>query len=337
MNIKYFSPVLALALVLAVAGCNKTGKLNEKSKESLPTGPVALKLKWTPNERVVQDMDMKMKTETAIPGQPEPMKQDITMGQKYAMTVLKENPDGGHEVEMEYLSASMGMEQGGKKMLDYDSTKKSPDDAKNPVASMFDKIIGSKLRFFLDASNNVDRIEGVDEMMSRISSGRNAAAIAPLKSMFSEGYFKQMMSSSKFLPPNAVSPGDTWPVQMEIPMEALGTLVLDYTFTLERWEQHGKRNCARMELSGTIKTKDGGNAKPNQMGMTMAIQDGTTSGVSWFDPELGIVIDSQMHQDMKMNITIPKNPRAKPGTPVQSQTMTSQMSQDINIKLDSFN
>src|ERR1039457_2531044 len=136
MNKKHLIPIVALALVVAGAGCNKAGKLNEKSTQPTPTGPVALKLKWTPNERVVQDMDMKMKTETAIPGQPEPMKQDITMGQKYAMTVLKENPDGGHELEMEYLSASMGMEQGGKKMLDYDSAKKSDADAKNPVAGM---------------------------------------------------------------------------------------------------------------------------------------------------------------------------------------------------------
>ena len=124
---------------------------------------------------------------------------------------------------------------------------------------------------------------------------------------------------------------------MDMPMDMLGTLVMDYTFTLERWEQHGKRNCARMEFQGTIKTKDGDNAKPNQLGMTMSIQDGTTSGVSWFDPELGIIIDSQMHQDMTINISLPKNPRVKPGTPIQTQTLTTQTSQDINIKLDSFN
>ena len=337
MNKKYFSPIVVLVLALAVAGCNKAGKLNEKSKQSLPTGPVALKLKWTPNERVVQDMDMKMQTETAIPGQPAPMKQDMAMGQKYALTVLKENPDGGHELEMEYLSARMGMEQNGKKVMDYDSEKKSETDAKNPVAGMFGKMVGSKLHFFLDASNNVDHIEGVDEMMSRMSSGRGAAQLAPLKSMFSESSFRQMLSSSKFLPPNPVAPGDTWPVQLEMPDETVGTLSLDFNFTLERWEQHGKRNCARMEFQGTVKTKPGTSNKPNAMGMTISIQDGTISGVSWFDPELGITIDSQMHENMTLSISI-KNPRAKPGTPAaQPQNMSSQLTQDINIKLDSLN
>ena len=336
MNKKHLISIVALALVVAGAGCNKSGKLNEKSTQPTPTGPVALKLKWTPNERVVQNMDIKMKTETDVPGQPAPIKQDMAMGQKYALTVLKENPDGGHELEMEYLSARMGMEQNGKKIVpDYDSDKKSDADAKNPVAEMLGKLVGSKLHFFLDASNNLEHVEGVEEMKNRMSSGRNAAQLAPLKSMFSESSFRQMMGSSKFLPPNPVSPGDTWPVQLEMPDETVGTLLLDFNFTLERWEQHGKRNCARMEFQGSVKTKAGTADKPNAMGMTIAIQDGTISGVSWFDPELGITIDSQMHQIMTLNLTF-KDPRARAGTPAtKTQNMSSQLTQDINIKLDS--
>lgn len=333
MNKNRWFPIVALAAVVAVAGCNKAGKLSEKSKQPMPTGPVELKLKWTPNERVVQDLDMKIKTEMSIPGQPAPMQQDVTMGQKFALTVLQATPDGGHEVEMEYLSSRMGMEQGGKTMMNFDSTKKSADDAKNPIAGIFDKIVGSKIRFYLDASNNVERIDGADEMMNRLSAGRKASDIAPFKSMFSESYFKQMMSSSLFLPPKPVSPGDSWPVKMEFPMDPLGTLVLDYTFTLERWEQHGQRNCARMEFQGTIQTKPGPEASAT--GMAMSIQDGNASGVSWFDPELGITIDSDIHQDMTLVISFPTNPRRKAGTPARMQTMTNQMSQVLNIKLDS--
>ena len=333
MNAIRWFPVVALAAALAAAGCNKAGKLSEKSKQPPPTGPVELKLKWTPNERVVQNLDMKTKTEMSVPGQPAPIQQNITMGQKFALTVLQEMPDGGHEVEMEYLGARMGVEQGGKTVMDYDSTRKSADEKKNPVADMFGKIIGAKIHFFLDASNNVERIEGVDELMNRMATGRQASDLAPLKSMFSEGYFKQMMSSSLYLPPKPVAPGDSWPVRLEIPMDPLGTLVLDYTFTLERWEMHGKRNCARMEFQGTIETKPGPDA--SAMGMTMALHDGTTSGVSWFDPELGITIDSLIHQDLTMTMSFPKNPRPKPGTPVQMQTITNQMSQVLNVKLDS--
>jgi hypothetical protein len=329
MNAKHVFPIVVLALVVAGAGCNKAGKLSEHSKLAPTSGPVELKSKWPAGERVVQNLDMKVKTELTIPGQPAPVLQNMTMGEKYALKVLKENPDGGHEVEMEFLSARMGMDMAGKSMVNYDSTKKSAADAADPVAGVFGKIIGSKIKFFLNASNDVDRVEGVDEMVNRMSAGGQASTVASFKSMFSEGYFKQMMSSSRFLPPKPVSPGDTWPVQLEFPMDPLGTLVMDFTFTFQSWEMHGQRNCARLEFDGSVKSRPGAN--PGAAGMTMAIQNGTTSGTSWFDPELGITIDTIMNQDMTINITVPKNPRA----PNQPQTVTSKMNQVLNIKLDS--
>ena len=190
----------------------------------------------------------------------------------------------------------------------------------------------------MDASNNIDHIEGVDEVMSRLSSGGPAATTAALKGMMNEGYFKQMMSSSRFMPHQAVSHCDSWPVELEYPAAPLGTLVLDYTFTLQSWEKHGKRNCARLEFTGTIKTKsDTATASPAMMGMIMSIKDGNTSGTAWFDPELGIIIDTKTSQDMSIAIVVPKNPKVKTGPFSQPQTLTTHVSQTIEIKLDSLN
>lgn len=325
--------IAMLALSLAWTGCNKSGKLNEKSAFKTPSGPVELKLKWPQGERIVQELDMKQAMEMSIPGRPAPMKQDTTMGQAYGLTVLSANPAGGHEVEMDFLSARMGSKLGDKTVLDYDSAKKSATDKANPVAEMFGKIVGSKIRFFLDASNVVERIEGVDDLVSRLSVGAQSDALASLKAMYSEGYFKQMMSANQFMPPNAVQPGDTWPVHMEFPMATMGTMALDYTFTLQRWEMHGKRNCARLEFTGTIQTKPDPDAKPG--GMSISINDGSSSGTSWFDPELGITIDTTMNQDMKiaMQIPQPQNPKAKPGAAARTQSITGQMTQAMTIKL----
>jgi hypothetical protein len=65
----------------------------------------------------------------------------------------------------------------------------------------------------------------------------------------------------------------------------------------------------------------------------MTILDGNSSGVSWFDPELGISIDATINQDLKMAMTIPMNGRGKPAA--RTQTMTNIMSSAINMKLDS--
>jgi hypothetical protein len=330
MKKNLFLITVTLALGLSWVGCNKSNKLDKVSTFTTPSGPVELKVKWPQGERIVQDMDMKMNMELSMPGQPSPMKQDMTMGQEYGLTVLKEDANGGHEVEMEFVSARMGMVMGGKTLLDYDSTKKSPPGKANPVADMFGKIVGSKIQYFLNASNDVERIEGVDELVNRLSSGGRADALAPFKdTMFSKDHFKQMMSANRFMPPKAVQPGDTWPIKQSFEMGPLGTMVMDFNCTFQKWEQVGKRNCARIEFQGTIKSTPGANANPT--GMSMSILDGNFSGVSWFDPELGITIDTTLNQDMTMAMTMTMNMRGKTTT----QTMTNIMHQIITIKLES--
>lgn len=312
-----------LSLSLAWLGCNKSGKLNQPSEQKPPAGPVEFKLKWPLGERVEQELDMKLKSEITMPGQPM-MTQNVAMGQTYGLTVLQANPDGTHEVEMDFLSARMNMKMGEKVLMDYDSAKKAATDKPNPLGAVFDKLVGSKIEYFLDASNAVDRIEGVDGLMTRLASGGNDQTVAPMKSMYSEGYFKQLMSANLLLPNKPVQPGDTWPVHLEVPMGMMGTMVMAYDFTFASWEMHGKRNCARLEFQGSVNLKPDANA--GKSGFSMTIQDGTASGIAWFDPELGITIDTTMNQNFTMLMQVP-NGRGK------MQSITNTMDQAMNIKL----
>lgn len=317
-----------LAFALPWLGCNKSGKLDQPSSYKTPEGPVELKLKWPAGERIVQEMLMKQKSTISVPSQATPMQQDMSMRQDYALTVLKANPDGGHELEMEYLNARMKMEMGGKTMMDYDSAKKAADAKADPtVGNILANIVGAKVRFFLDATNEVARAEGVDDLLKRIESSgaAGAGAATALKSMFSEDYFKQLMGQNRFLPAKPVKPGDTWVVTTEFPMAGMGTMVLDYNFTFQSWEMHGKRNCARLEFDGAIKSKP--DANPSPTGMAISGLDGSTSGTSWFDPDLGIVIDSSINQDINMVMNMPS------GRAGSTMTMTNQMNQIITVKL----
>jgi hypothetical protein len=331
MNKTKFLITAALVLGFFWVGCNKSGKLNTASTFTAPSGPMELKVKWPLGERVVQNMEVKQTAEITVPNQPNPILQEMTMGQEYGLTVLKEYPEGGREVELEFLGLSMVMRMGGKPMVDYDSAKKSADDGKNPVAVMFQKIIGAKLLYHLDASNRVERIEGVDTLLAQLESGGRPDLTAGLKSMFNEGYFKQIMDTTRYLPSKPVQPGDTWPIQMEIPMGQIGIIKIDYTVTFQGWEQHGKRTCARLEVQGTLKSNPDPDAKT--AGLSMNISEGTVSGVSWFDPELGMAIDASMDQGMKMTMTIPVNPRGN--ATGKTQTIGSNMKQVVTIKLES--
>ncbi len=117
-------------------------------------------------------------------------------------------------------------------------------------------------------------------------------------------------------------------------MEQMGIMVLDYTFTFQNWEKHGPRNCARLEFSGTIKTKPDPDASAAPGGMTISNLNGTSSGTSWFDPEIGLTIDTSMNQDMSMVINLPSQ-FGKRGAGGKTQSITNQMTQVMEIKLSS--
>ena len=186
--------IAALAMSLAWVGCNKSGKLGEASGFKIPTGPVELKLKWPLGERVLQSLEVQQTTEVTVPNTPAPMKQDMSFGQQYALTVLKDDGAGGREVEMEFLSTRGSMTNAGRGTASFDSANKSPSDTGNPMADSLMKLVGAKLTFFLDASNAVQKVEGVDEIRNRFAAGAKTGPANGLEGMFTEPYFKQMLN-----------------------------------------------------------------------------------------------------------------------------------------------
>jgi len=323
---------VTLASSLCWMGCNKSGKLNQPSTFKPPAGPVELKLKWPVGERVSQSLDVKMNMQISGTNLPSTINQDMTLGEDFGLNVLKAEADGGHEVELEFQGIRMKLVQGGKSLIDYDSAKKSSANGKDPglatVEKMFQNVIGAKIQYFLDASNQVERMEGYDTLMNALAVGGQASAANSMKSMFNEGSLKQMIGG-QHLPTKPVQPGDSWPVQTDVTMGELGTMTMNYNFNFERWEMHGKRMCARLEFQGTLKSK--ANPEAAATGMAVSVQNGDSSGVTWFDPELGMVIETIMNQNMDMNMTMPVPGRGKNAT----QTMTMAMKQAISVKLNS--
>src|SRR5208282_1946153 len=105
------------------------------------------------------DMETKRNGEYLTPGQPDPLKEYKTVEKKIGLTVLKATPGGGHEVELEFLSFLDRIALGCKTVLDYDSTQKSSASGTNSLADLYGKVVGSQIRYFLNASNGVERME----------------------------------------------------------------------------------------------------------------------------------------------------------------------------------
>ncbi len=194
---------------------------------------------------------------------------------------------------------------------------------------MFGRIVGAKISYVLDQSNNVVSMQGVQELMRQAHA--TGAGGQFFKSFFNEDYFRQVMEGSRFLPPDPVQPGDTWPVKITEPSANTGPITMDFTFTFKDWEMHGPRSCARVEVTGTMESEPGGTTGPN--GIMVTLQDGTATGVYWWDPEFGMPIDSNLKVDTTVLVAFPKRMQAQIGAAV----MTNQLSQVITTKVDSLN
>jgi hypothetical protein len=324
---------IALAATLSFIGCNKAGKLSEHSKSlTPPSGPVQLTEKWPVGEHIVKRIAMKMDNDISVPNQP-PIKQQTSIGQRYGLSVKNGETTAGRMVEMEFLSMAIKVDQAGKTVVDYDSEAKTSGTPGDQTTAMFQKvlqpIIGTKLRYFINATNGLDRVEGIDEMIQRFSADGQNPAAGSMKNMFNEAYLREMIGDSRYLPPTPVQPSDSWPVNMDVNLGDLGILTISNTVTLSNWEQHGPRLCARLDFDGTFTGKPAQNG--NKTGMGLNIQSGTLSGSSWFDPELGMTIDSTVNQDLNLTMKVPANPQAK----MPAQTIKMLMHQLINVKLDS--
>ena len=327
VSVALLAPFLAAAFLLS--GCGKSGQLDQTSKFAVPSGPVPLPQHWRAGERIVKSFDLKMSSHISVPGQP--IQQDMTLHEQWALNVLAENPNGSHAGEMELLQIRAQLEQGGRMIGEYDS-KNPPGSTTNATAAAFRKVfadaVGARVPFLLDASNRLERIDR-GALKARLAASEANGPGAGLKSLFNEGFLRQMIGDSHTLPARSVQVGDTWTVHGDLPLDELGRLASDYEYNLQSWESRGKRLCARLEFQGTLKGQ--ADPHPDAESMSMSLQDGSVSGVSWFDPELGLMTETSLTQDLSMIMTVPVHAHGKN----MMMTMTNAMHQIITIKLES--
>jgi hypothetical protein len=336
--------------------------VDQVSAFTAPTGPVDLKLKWPLGARFIEDIDVRQTMAIYNPGQSEPVKQDLTLYFEHAFTVMNETPEGGREVELEFPTARMGMVIGSYQWQ-YDSSHRSATD-KSQVATVFGKILDSRIRYLLNARNEVERMDGVDELVNQLTFGSGAKLrrgtdwdkkvldgvlkqimtgtrepdhFAWLKRMFNKAYFESKIRHY-FLPTQPVQPGDTWPVAHEYSAGGArileSVLVRDFNVTFRAWEPHGERVCARLEFQGTEKTRTEANS--NAAAAVTPIMDGTYSGVAWFDLESGRILEVVSTRDFNVTSNKPVNPGSNPTGVGPLQSTTDQHHQVITEKLISL-
>jgi len=326
--------ILSLILASFLSGCKKSeqadsGGVSPGAEKSAPgkSGPsVELKVKWPVGNRYVYRMDIEQTVSTKMPQMPKPMRQDISMAQTYALSVLTETNNGGRQLELEFLSQELEVKMGEQTMMNFDSKGDASGDKQNPFAAPYRRMIGSRLTLVTDSSNKVESVEGFDEWMEMVTSNSPPEAKGMISGIYNEDYLKQIVDYTKWLPTKPVAIGDKWPSKVEVPAGPMGKLLLEMNSTFKGWEEHDKRRCAMIESSGTLKALAGQQAGP--MGK-MTIDKGKTTGKNWFDPELGTLVETASDQTMSMKVDLP----GQPGGNQPAQTFSSDIAQKVNVKL----
>jgi hypothetical protein len=326
-----------------------------------PAGPIELRQKWPSGLRIVRQTELTQKMEIYTPGRAEPAKRELSLTSQYALSAVKELPTGAREVELQYLSFRLEVDSG-ERLLRYDSAQGSAT-GQSEIAHMFKTIIGAKVRYFLTPENQLERMEGVDELVKRLNVFQGAklkpgmtwdnqaldkvihritySAQQPddgtawgLRKMFNEDHFKYKVDSSdfSFFPGKAVQPGDTWALSRNSRKTKRSlfsvNMTRQFTVAFRSWEMHADRLCVRLDFHGTEKT----NAEAESAGAKAInpITEGTFTGVIWFDPESGRGIETNVNHNFTVTsnnaVLVPyAKPKMQPVTDHHHQVITDRL------------
>ena len=276
-------------------------------------GPVEMQMKWQAGKRYVMHREETQTSETKDPNQSKPAKQVQKMTQDYNISLVRELDNGGRQLQLEFESLALEVTVGDRKAFSADSNQSSAQDARNPVGARLRKMVGARLQYFINANGRVEKMEGYQELVNRVA-GENPREQAAFTDLFREDGLKEYGTIAEDTTPSrVVKLGDSWAKHLEQPSNG-GMINVDVKSTFENWEQHADRKCMRTKLTGSFSSQAGSN-------FPVKIERGRFSGEAWFDPELGMVVETALDEDMIAKIAR------------QGQTLTLPLNRKVRLTL----
>lgn len=301
--------LLALCAALApLAACKKKEAAApagdqpaaEQPAEQTPKEEPAteLKPKWPAGRRLVVQLATHTDTEMTNPVTQQPLKTENFLTQEFAFSPGKERAGGGCEVEVEVVSVRSENKAAGKTTPIFDPKGDPKAERNNPLAGAFRKLMGSRVKYQTDAEGKITKVDGLPQLTSKVTTGipPQLPAFFIVRSLVSEDAIKGWNVLHQNLPTNSVKGGETWESTRDLPF-GVAKFALTATNTFKGWEQRNNKKMARIETAGIIGPKEGAPAAAITLG------DGATvAGTAWYDPDLGIIAESDVTAQFTVNI-----------------------------------
>lgn len=281
---------LALATALAVPLAGLNGRAAEQTFDLTP--------KWKPGQQLVQQIKTAQKQKITVAAAPNPVQQQTEQIQEVALAVEKERAEGGFEVGIEFRAISIESKMGQTVLMKFDSRNKSTTGESNPLTDLLKKLVGAKLKLYTKPNGDIEKVEGVQKLIDDMASSLPEMAAGMMKSMFNEDMVKQMSALPPGLPSEPVSAGYEWPVKLEMSLGPMGTMLISMKFKFNGMEDKRGYRVAVLDHQGTLSSKAGSGTGPISLGAF----SGTTTGRTWYAPDIGATVDSFANQVMSMTM-----------------------------------
>jgi hypothetical protein len=266
--------------------------------------PQKFDLKFELGKSLFQKRTTTVKQQIKVMGQDLAQTQTSTFYSK--LTPLRKVGDSW-VIEYEIEGIQMSIDISGNK-IDYDSTK--PEDgsaSSNPgLMGFLTTMIGAKLTVTLDKYLKVEKVEGVQEFIKKISSANSQNRMDEvMKAIMTDDAVKQMVDPTLgMLPETPKHIGETWSSSSTLNLGPIGSYSVTYNFRYVGIEkQHNK-----IEVDSKLEYK-----APKEMdstGLLFRIKEGnltsepTEKGIVLYNPRLGIIESADITLKIKGVLTV---------------------------------
>lgn len=305
-----FQPfLLALCSILLASGCSDKKKdtpppANTKPAQSAEPEkpkdpPVELKAKWEPGKRYLIREEISQESSRTLPNNPAPVEIKFISNRDFALTVLGQRPGGGYEIEVEFVASKVESKMGDKVAASFDSTSDPKTDRTNALAKLNRKIIGISFRYLTDAAGNIEKVEGLTNLIHKITAGIDRNSSTMLKSQYGEAQIRKLGVLPDGLPKQPVAPGDSWTNEFDMPVGG-ATAKFTVKSTLTGYEERESRHCAIIKNSGTATV----NLGKTPAAANLTIENMKVEGETVFDPDKGQLVANNTTLSFEIKATV---------------------------------
>jgi RNA polymerase sigma factor (sigma-70 family) len=297
---------IGAAAILATGTAIAISQIKAPSGADTERAPVEMRFKWQVGKKYLMHKEVVRTTEMKDAKRVQKLSEDF-----YYVPVRKLDNDGW-QLQLEFARRALEVTDGSRQFV-ADSTQNPAQDARNPMGAWQRKMVGARMEYFTDANGKVEKMNGYPELVTRVA-GNNPQEQAAFKERFNESILEEYGSIAQDSEPRrVVKLGDRWTMKLKVPSPG-GNLNLDIKCVFKSWEQKADHKCMRIAFTGSISAEAG----PDASTLRETIGDGKITGDSWFDPELGMVVESTENGDAQLKVnrngqiqTVPINKKTR--------------------------